>query len=468
MTKIVLPDVLAERYASTPMVAIWEPMHKVRIERLLWIATLKAQRNLGLVVPEGAVEAYEHVIDIVDLKAIANREVKLRQDVKARIEEFNGLAGFECIHEGFTSRDLTDNIEEFQILESLKLIRDRTVAVLARLAHHARTYALLDICGRTHNMPAQTVTLGKRFANYAQELLVAFDRLENLIARYPLRGIKGATGTQQDMVDLLGSAERVLELEERIREHLGFSTTLDSVGQVYPRSLDFEVVSTLVQLASAPANLAVMIRLVAGHQLLHEGFGAHQTGSTAMPHKMNSRTCERICGLLDVLGGYLEMTRSLCGKQWLEGDVSCSVVRRVALPDSFFATDGLCEATMTVLDEMEVFPAMIENELQRHLPFLSSTRLLMAAVRTGMGRETAHAIIKKHAIAALKEGTPWSFVAWLASDPEFPLSADSIRDATTHPNHGLAPQQVEKICEKIEKILAQYPEAAPYKPEQLR
>ncbi|MCX6424071.1 MAG: adenylosuccinate lyase, partial [Actinobacteria bacterium] len=124
-----------------------------------------------------------------------------------------------------------------------------------------------------------------------------------------------------------------------------------------------------------------------------------QVGSSAMPHKMNTRSCERVTGLAVVLRGYVTMTSELAGNQWNEGDVSCSVVRRVALPDSFFAVDGLFETFLTVLGDFGAFPAVIERELERYLPFLATTKILMAAVRAGVGREVAHEVIKEHAVA---------------------------------------------------------------------
>ena len=181
--------------------------------------------------------------------------------------------------------------------------------------------------------------------------------------------------------------------------HLGFDATLSSVGQVYPRSLDLDVVAALVQAASGPSSLAMTIRLMAGHELATEGFRAGQVGSSAMPHKMNTRSCERINGLKVVLGGHLAMVTALAGAQWNEGDVSCSVVRRVALPDAFFAIDGLFETFLTVLAEFGAYPAVIDRELRRYLPFLTTTKVLMAAVRDGVGRETAHEVIKEHAVA---------------------------------------------------------------------
>ena len=176
-----IPDVLASRYASTAMATIWSPEHKIVLERQLWVAVLKAQQDLGVDVPDGVVQAYEAVINEVDLDSIRRREAVTRHDVKARIEEFCALSGHEHIHKGMTSRDLTENVEQLQILASMNITRDKVVSVLARLAAGAVEYDELAIAGRSHNVAAQMTTLGKRFASAADELLVAHRRLEELL-----------------------------------------------------------------------------------------------------------------------------------------------------------------------------------------------------------------------------------------------------------------------------------------------
>ncbi|MDI1288604.1 MAG: adenylosuccinate lyase, partial [bacterium] len=368
-----IPNVLAGRYASTAMASIWSPEAKVVQERRLWLAVAAAQADLGIDIPQAAIDDYRAVIDRVDLGSIAERERVTKHDVKARIEEFNALAGHEYVHVGMTSRDLTENVEQLQIREAMVLVRDRCVATLDRLSALALVYSDTAITGRSHNVPAQTTTLGKRFASAADELLVAFARLQELIERYPLRGIKGPVGTAQDMLDLVdGDEARLSELESAVASHLGFAHVLDSVGQVYPRSLDFDVVTALAQVSAGPSSLATTIRLMAGLDLVTEGFRPGQVGSSAMPHKMNSRSCERVNGFAVLLRGYVTMVGELSGTQWNEGDVSCSVVRRVALPDSFFAIDGLFETFLTVLDDFGAFPAVIDRELERYLPFLST------------------------------------------------------------------------------------------------
>jgi adenylosuccinate lyase len=452
------------------MATIWSPENKVVLERQLWVAVLKAQAELGIEVPADAIAAYEAVINKVDLASIAAREAVTRHDVKARIEEFCELAGHEQIHKGLTSRDLTENVEQLQIMNSLKLIRERTVAALARLGSLAAQYGETPLTGRSHNVPAQITTLGKRFASAADELLIAFDRLEDLILRYPLRGIKGPVGTAQDMLDLLdGDEDKLFELESSIAAHLGFERVLTSVGQVYPRSLDHDVTSALVQLAAGPSSLAHTIRLMAGQELVTEGFKAGQVGSSAMPHKMNTRSCERINGFAVILRGFASMTAELSGSQWNEGDVACSVVRRVALADSFFAVDGLFETFLTVLDEFGAFPAIINRELERNLPFLATTKVLMAAVRKGVGRETAHEVIKEHAVAtalSLRDGGDNNLIQRLAADDRLKLSLDEINSLMAQPLEftGAARSQVAAIIDQIDAVSSLYPEAATYSP----
>jgi len=465
-----IPDVLASRYASNQMSDIWSQVNKIILERKLWIAVMKAQAELGLNISAATISDYEKVIEKVDLESIRKREEKTRHDVKARIEEFNSLAGHEDIHKGLTSRDLTENIEQLQIKESLNLIHDKTVATLSQLAKLATQYSDLVITGRSHNVAAQSTTLGKRFASAAEEILQAYSKLNNLIENYPLRGIKGPVGTSQDMLDLFESDEKkVQKLEQIVSKHLGFENVLTSVGQIYPRSLDFDVVSTLFMVAAGPSSLATTIRLMAGHDLVTEGFQAGQVGSSAMPHKMNTRSCERINGLNVVLRGYLNMASELSGTQWNEGDVSCSVVRRVALPGSFFALDGLLETMLTVLQEFGVFKGAINAELEKYLPFLATTKILMAAVKKGVGREVAHEAIKKHAIAAalnMREGKPQDLISRLATEKVLNLSAAELNDLITEPLSfvGLAQQQVSDIAQKVAVIVKKYPQAASYLP----
>jgi adenylosuccinate lyase len=469
-------NVLANRYASAAMREVWSAESKIISERRLWLAVLAAQNDLGLDFggddPAMVIKAYQDVVEHVDLASIAEREKITRHDVKARIEEFNALAGFQHVHKGMTSRDMTENVEQLQIVSSLKIIRDRIVATLVQLAQLATQYAQLPITGRTHNVAAQITTLGKRFATTANELLMAYQRVAELLDRYPLRGIKGPVGTSQDMLDLLGGDQQRLEaLERQVADHLGFAHVLVSTGQVYPRSLDLDVISALAQVAAAPSNLATSIRLMAGHELVTEGFQPGQVGSSAMPHKMNTRSCERVNGLAVIIRGYLSMIGELAGDQWNEGDVSCSVVRRVALPDAFFAADGLFETFLSVLEDFGAFPAVIEAELRRYLPFLATTKVLIAAVRHGAGRETAHKAISEHAVEVALQMRETGrgdndLLDRLAADPRLGVSRAELEAAIADPMQltGTASQQIIVLAAQIEKVAAAHPDAASYRP----
>ena len=466
-------SVLADRYASAEMRKVFAPEEKIIAERKLWIAVAKAQAKLGHLIADSVIADYEKVISKVDLASIDAREKITRHDVKARIEEFNALAGHEAIHAGMTSRDLTENIEALQVRNGISIVHDKTVALLAALAAKAALYSDQPIAGRSHNVPAQITTLGKRFASAAEELLFAYERLVSLQDRYPMRGIKGPVGTAQDSIDLLGSTEAHQKLESAIAAELGFNRVLDSTGQVYPRSLDYDVVTTLVQIAASPSSLATSIRLMAGAELVTEGFRAGQVGSSAMPHKMNTRSCERVNGLTVILRGYASMVSELAGNQWNEGDVSCSVVRRVALPDAFYAIDGLLETMLTVLNEFGAFPAVIAAELERYLPFLATTKILMASVKAGVGREVAHEVIKEHAVSAalgMREGKQNNFLDAIAQDNRIPFDRAALDALIGNPLEftGDARQQVTRVVSRIEAISSAHPAAAQYKPGSIR
>lgn len=465
-------NILAERYASDAMQEIWSAEGKILLERELWIAVMKAQHELGLDIPEDSINAYERVKSQIDIDSIMRREAITRHDVKARIEEFCDLAGYEHIHKGMTSRDLTENVEQLQILKSLQLLQLKAAATVKAFAEKATEYRDLVITFRTHNVAAQPGTLGKRISIFGSELLYACERMNQLLDKYPVRGLKGAIGTQLDQLTLFGGDhKKVASLEESFVNHLGFNNMLYNTGQVYPRSLDFETVSTLYQLGSAPSSFAKTFRLMAGHELASEGFAKGQVGSSAMPHKMNSRSCERINGFHTILRGYVTMAEGLSGDQWNEGDVSCSVVRRVMLPDSFFAIDGMLETTLTVLNQMEVYPAVIQRENAHYLPFLASTTILMTAVRNGAGRESAHEAIKEHAIATVKDLRGGriannDLIDRLAGDDRIGLDENTLNNIIDNAAKltGLAGEQVDSFVEKANVLANRFPESKTYRP----
>ena len=467
-----IPNILAERYASHAMKSIWSSEGRIVLERELWIAVMKAQQQLGIQIPDEAISAYESVKEQVDLDSIMNRERVTRHDVKARIEEFCGLAGHQHIHKGMTSRDLTENVEQLQVYRSLIQVRKQVIASLAGLKRRSSQWRELFITARTHNVAAQPTTFGKRLAMFGEELLIAYESLCALLNTYPVRGLKGAVGTQMDQLSLLdGDGAKLDQLESLVVEHLGIPKRFQNVGQVYPRSLDLKTVGVLVEIASGPSSMCKTLRLMAGNETASEGFAKGQTGSSAMPHKMNSRSSERVNGFHTILKGYQTMAAGLAGDQWNEGDVSCSVVRRVMLPDAFFAVDGMFETFLTILGQMDAYPAVIESENNHYLPFLLTTTIMMEAVKSGVGREVAHHAIKKHAVDTvndLRNGivSENDLLKRLEADGDLNLDADQLKQILDEGrgNFGAALEQVDQFVSQVEAIEKAFPEAAAYQP----
>jgi adenylosuccinate lyase len=447
MSDFVTPNALAARYATKEMIEIFNPINKIIEERKFWITVLKLQKNAGLPITDSEIAAYEKVLTQVDLDSIDKREIKVRHDVKARIEEFNALAGTEKIHIGMTSRDLTENIELIQIRKALEVTQFKTLQTLFLLNEKIEKYQSTYMVGRSHNVAAQVTTLGKRFASCAEELLFALDALENLLERLPFRGLKGPIGTSQDALSAMGNSNELENLESKLATQFGFENTWQSVGQIYPRSVDFEVASRLLQIAAAPSSMATTIRLMAGAGLVSEGFKEGQVGSSAMPHKMNSRSSERINGMMVLVRGYNTMAADLAGEQWNEGDVSCSVVRRVVIPDSFYVIDGLLHTFMTILQEFGIFENEINAELNENLPLLATTKILMECIKAGLGREAAHELIKKHSTRSK------DFFESLAMEKDFPLTLDQLNLLIKKPADfaGIAIQQSDEVKKLIYK-----------------
>ena len=175
-----------------------------------------------------------------------------------------------------------------------------------------------------------------------------------------------------------------------------------------------------------------------------------------------------------ILRGHVSMASSLAGDQWNEGDVSCSVVRRAVLPDSFFAADGLLETTLTVLGQLEVFPAILINENRRYFPFLSTTTMMMEAVKTGVGREAAHAAIKEHAVATVKDLRSGQvaendLVDRLAEDGRLCLSRETLQQIVENAAAllGNAEAQVDDFHQRASEVVARFPGVERLSPEPL-
>jgi adenylosuccinate lyase len=300
---------------------------------------------------------------------------------------------------------------------------------------------------------------------WAEELLFARQHLVQFLDRLPMRGIKGAIGTGQDMRQLLGDG--AAQIDGFLQDLFGLNEVLITPSQVYPRSIDFEMVSLLSQIAAAPSNLATNIRLLAGLGLANEGFSKDQVGSSAMPHKVNPRLSERINSLHAVLKGHVTMIHELVGAQWNEGDVSCSVVRRVALPDSFYAIDAILDTSIRIIQKISIDEKKIAAELEKELPLLLSSSILILAVKNGAKREEAHATIKRLARQAYENGknTKEGFLELISREKSLNLKHSEIEALASSQALAAGPgNQAKLLCEAISKVLNNMEKLTQYSP----
>ena len=470
-------DVLSERYATNQMNAIFSAEGGIRLERDLWISVMDAERALGVPIPAEVIEKYRAARNQIDLNRIKEIELKTRHDVKAKIQAFSEAAGVQpkeqVVHWPLTSRDMDDNVWQTKIRRASDIALGKSVSVLKHFLDKARKYEDLILVARTHMQPAQLTTLGRRMSMWGEELLGWAEEFDAFKQDYPLRGIKGPVGTQSDLLKLLGSEAKVAELEQMVAADLGFSRVLSSPGQVYPRSMDYAVLSRLTGLSAGMESFSNTIRLMARNELATEGFKPGQVGSSAMPYKMNTRSAERIRSFANALKMYAMGASLNSGDQWEEGDVADSLLRRIIIPGAFYAADGLCETTLTVLNEMGPYPEVINREVDRYLPFVAMTELMSVATKAGMGREVAHEKIRKHAVAAalaMRQGQEPRLVERLAKDPGFSrygIDEEGIREMMRDREHfiGTARSQIREVAKKADPLIAKYDTWTTYEPQ---
>ncbi|MEK6915476.1 MAG: adenylosuccinate lyase [Nanoarchaeota archaeon] len=463
------PNILAERYSSEEIRDIFSNISRIKLERTFWVEIMKIQQKMGVLIQDYVIEKYEKAIENIDFNRITDIEMIRRHDIKARIEAFNEAAKIESkeqhIHKGMTSRDLSDNIDQIQIKKASEIIFNKLVHILKSFLDKAEKYKEVIIVGRTHMQPAQPTTLGRRMAMFAEELLHHLKGFENFIEIYPFRGIKGPVSTQLDMINILGNENNVVEFERIIAKKFGFNNILISPGQIYPRSLDAELIQRISLMCSSLQNFSNTIRLMAREELITEGFQEGQVGSSSMPHKMNTRSSERIWSLSELIKSYVDASSRISGSQWEEGDVSESAIRRIIIPDCFYAMDGICLTTLTILNEMKIFPQVIDNELTKYIPFLATSEILTLAVQCGAGREESHEVIKKHAINTInmiREGKIAQFSNELSKDLFFiNLGIDEIKINEILKRRelflGRSKNQIAEVSKKASYFFNKYP-----------
>jgi adenylosuccinate lyase len=446
---------LTERYASREMQSIFSPARRFGAWRRLWLALAESQRELGLDIPETAIEEMRAGLDALDLEKAAEYERRFRHDVMAHVHLFGEVApgARGVIHLGATSAFVGDNTDLILHREALELVRARVVRTVRELARFAREHRALPTLGYTHFQPAQPTTVGKRATLWIQDLLLDLEEIEFRLERLRFRGVRGTTGTQASFLELFdGDHDKVEELDRLVGERMGFPRTYGVGGQTYPRKVDAAILASLAGVAQSLSKLGNDLRLLAHLREVEEPFEEEQIGSSAMPYKRNPMRAERICALSRHVITLSQDPAHTAATQWLERTLDDSANRRLSIPDAFLTLDGTLVLAENVAAGLVVHPAVVARNLEEHLPFMAMETVLMQAVQRGGDRQALHERIRRHSLAAakkMKEGEPGDLPERITGDPAFELSREELEDLMAPRRFvGRAPGQVDRFLEE--------------------
>ncbi len=442
---------------------MFSPRRQALTWRDLWIALAEVERDLGVDVPEAAIEAMRAAREDLDLDRVAVLEADLRHDVMAHIHHFGELApdARAFIHLGATSCYVTDNAGLLQLREGLTLLRSRLLGAIAALAGFAERWRDLPTLGYTHWQPAQPTTVGKRAALWLQDLLLDLEQVAAAIGELRFRGARGTTGTEDSFLELFGGdASKVDALNAELAGRFGFAGIYDVVGQTYPRKVDHRVLSTLAGIGASTARFGQDVRLLQSFGEIEEPFGSRQIGSSAMPYKRNPMRSERICSLARHLCTLQLDAAWTAAAQGFERTLDDSANRRIVIPEAFLCADAILQIVSNVASGLVVHEAVISARLERALPFLVVERVLIAGVERGGDRQDLHERLRKHAMdarARLDEGaTDNDFFDRVSGDDAINLGAEDLAEvASPAALVGRAPGQVDRLLrDRVAPVLA--------------
>jgi len=457
---------LASRYASAEMARIWSDRHRYRLWRETWLALAEAEAELGLPITREQLAEMRAHLEPIDFARAAEYERQMRHDVFAHLHTFGDACPLArpILHLGATSAYVTDNTDLILIRESLDLVAARLATVIERLAEKALETRDLVCLGRTHLQPAQPTTIGKRICLWIHDLLLDLEEVTHRRRLLRARGVKGTTGTQASFLELFGGDHaRVRRLDELVTRRLGFEKAYDVTGQTYTRKVDSQVVAALGGIAESTHKAGSDLRLAAAWAELEEPFESGQVGSSAMPYKRNPMRAERMCGLGRFVMGLAATAGQTAATQWFERTLDDSAPRRLVLPQAFLATDAQLVLYANIAGGLVVLPGAIRRNLEHHLPFLASERLLMAATTAGGDRQELHEALRQHSHAAtarIRAGGDNDLVARLAADPLF-AGIDIVQAMDVPGLAGRAAAQVEEfVAGPVREALAACPARA--------
>ncbi len=454
---------LISRYASRDMAQLWSPQRIHSTWRRLWVALAESQQELGLAISDEQIAELRGEIDNIDFDAANRYERIKRHDVMAHIAAYGDLcpAAVGIIHLGATSCYVTDNTDLILMRQSLKILRDKLVGVIDRLAQFAVEYRDLPCLGYTHLQPAQPTTVGKRATLWCYDLVMDLEELESRIASLRFRGAKGTTGTQATFLQLFkGDHAKVRQLDKMVAQKMGFENVAPVTGQTYSRKVDAQILSVLCGIATSAHKAGSDLRLLQSFKEIEEPFEAHQVGSSAMAYKRNPMRSERMCGLARFVANIAQNGEQTAAVQWMERTLDDSANRRLTIPQAFMGTDAILILYQNITNGLVVYPKVIASRLNAELPFMVTEEILMAGVEAGGDRQQLHEAIRDHSQDAARQvkeqGGRNDLIERLSRDALF-NKVDLKAGLDARKYIGRAPEQVDDfVAEVIEPIRARF------------
>jgi len=455
---------LGARYASKEMLYLFSPDKKFKTWRKLWIALAEAEKELGIDISDEQINELKKFKDDINYDVAKEREKIVRHDVMSHVYAYGcqAQAAKPIIHLGATSCYVGDNTDIIIMTEALKLIKDKLVNVIDKLAKFAIEYKDMPTLGFTHYQPAQLTTVGKRACLWLEDLLMDYEDVEHQLNKAKLRGVKGTTGTQASFLNLFeGNHEKVKELDKLVASKLGYDDAFPVTGQTYPRKLDSQMLNVLSTIAQSAYKFSNDIRLLQNLKEIEEPFEKSQIGSSAMAYKRNPMRSERISSLARHIICNALNPAITASTQWFERTLDDSANKRLSVPEAFLATDAVLEIFMNVVDGLVVYDKVIHQRIMSELPFMATETILMEGVKRGGDRQELHEKIRVLSMEAGKqvkmEGKKNDLIERILADGTFGMSEEEILSILQPENFiGRAPEQVEDfIANYVKAILDQ-------------
>lgn len=456
---------LCSRYASREMQEIFSNDTKFSTWRKLWIALAESEKELGLPITDEQIEQMRQNIYNIDYAKAAEYEHKMRHDVMAHVHTFGDACPLAkgIIHLGATSCYVGDNTDVIVMHKGLLRIRKLLLSCIEAVAAFAEKHAALPSLAYTHFQAAQPTTIGKRATLWLQDLMSDLEQVEFQLSNLKLLGCKGTTGTGASFVELFsGDMDKVVELERRIAQKMGFSSCVAVSGQTYSRKTDYNVLSVLCGIAQSATKFSNDIRLLSHLKEFDEPFESGQIGSSAMAYKRNPMRSERIASLsryimVDVLNPAITASA-----QWFERTLDDSANKRISVPEAFLATDAVLSLYINVISGGTVYPNVIKRHLNEELPFMATENIMMYCVKKGGDRQALHEAIRQHSVDTAKQiklnGGDNDLLARIVADPRFGITQEEVETILNEGGFtGMAKEQTESFLENhVKPLLEKY------------